>query len=181
MKNKIIVVDDEPMMVKALKRLFMSEPFDFYGFDSPTRALEHLDRIAPQVVMSDQRMPEMEGLRFLERVREKQPDTVRMILTGYYVPEKAHQAIQCGDVSAIMLKSWDNTQIIQTIRDAFHYSDSMRRPKAHSCDICNEKISSPQIRIHDSFCMCPRCRKWYEMLSGVVRESIKRSIIGNVL
>lgn len=181
MENKIVVVDDEPMVVEALKRLFMDEPFDFYGFDSPRRALEHLDRIAPQVVLSDQRMPEMEGTRFLEKVREKQPHTVRMILTGFCVPESARQAIQRGDVSTIMLKPWDDAQLIRTIRDAFHYSDSLRRLNVHPCDICGEKATSPQIQIHDSLNMCPRCRNWYELLPGVLIESLRRQIIGNVL
>lgn len=181
MKKKLFVVDDEPMMVKALKRLFINEPFDCYGFDSPGRALEHLDRIAPQVVLSDQHMPEMEGCRFLERVRDKRPDTVRMILTGYYVPESVHQAIEHGDVSAIMLKSGDDAQLIQKIRDAFHDFDSMRGLEVHHCVVCGEKISSQTIQIHDSFNMCQRCSHWYELLPGVLIKSFRRLILGNVL
>jgi DNA-binding NtrC family response regulator len=181
MVNKIVVVDDEPMIVKTLKRLFRKQPFVFYGFDSPRRALERLDGIAPQVVLSDQRMPEMEGVRFLERVREKCPDTVRMIMTGFDIPENAFQAIRRGDVSTILQKPWEDDHLLRTIHDAFYYCDSMRRLKVHHCVVCGERVSAQPIRVQDSFDMCPRCSHWYELLPGVLMKSLRRLILGNVL
>jgi DNA-binding NtrC family response regulator len=180
MKKKIVVVDDEPMMVKALKRLFENQSLDFYGFDSPHRALEQMDKIAPQVVLSDQRMPEMEGIHFLEMVRKKWPDTVRMILTGYYVPDSAYQSISLGDVSAIMTKPWNDNQLIQAIDNAFRYSGSMRISKISQCEICGEKGSSQQIQIHHSFYMCARCRNCYELLPGVIVRSLRKLLLCNL-
>lgn len=181
MENKIVIVDDEPMMVKTLKRLFRDQPFVFYGFNSPHRALERMDGIAPQVVLSDQRMPEMEGIRFLERVREKWPDTVRIIITGFDIPEKAFQAIRRGDVSTILQKPWDDNHLIRAIHDAFHYCESIRRLSVHHCDICGKKAPDQPIRIRSSFNMCPRCSNWYELLPGVSIKSLRRLIISNVL
>ena len=139
MEKRIVVVDEEPMMVKAIKRLLRHEPFDVHGFDSPRRALEHMDRIAPQVVLSDLRMPEMEGILFLEQVRLRWPDTIRIIMAGTCIPESAFQALQRGDVTAILHKPPDARHLIRTIRDAYTHHDAMRRLKVHPIDICGEK------------------------------------------
>jgi DNA-binding NtrC family response regulator len=141
MEKRIVVVDEEPMMVKAIKRLLRHEPFDFHGFRSPSRALQYMDRAAPQVVLSEMRMPEMEGVRFLEKVRKKWPDTIRMIMAGSYIPERVLQARQRGDVSAILLKPLDDKHLIRTIHDAFYYYDAMYRLKVHPRGICVEKAS----------------------------------------
>ena len=58
--------------------------------------------------------------------------------------------------------------------------DSMQMSKNHCCDICREKGSSEQIQMHYSFYMCARCKNWYDLLPGVLIESLRRFIIGNV-
>jgi DNA-binding NtrC family response regulator len=181
MKHKIVVVDDEPMTVKALKRLFESQPFDFFIFNSPQQALEQIDEISPQVILSDQRIPEMEGVRFLEKVGKKWPETVRMILTGFCIPENVHGAFSRGEILKVVAKPWDDNQLLQQIHTAFHYFDSVQFAKTYQCDICGEKGRPDLIQMHYFSYMCRRCKNLYELLPGVVFKSLRRFVTGNVL
>jgi len=126
MEKRIVVVDEERMMVKAIKRFLRHEPFDVHGFDSPCLALAHMDRICPRVILADLHMPEMEGVLFLEQVRRRWPDTVRMIMAESCMPESAIEALQRGDVSTILYKPLDAGHLIRTIHDAFTHCDTMR-------------------------------------------------------
>lgn len=181
MKHKIVFVDDEPMTVRALERLFANEPFEFFGFNSPRQALEQMKTIAPQVVLSDQRMPEMEGISFLGKVAERWPKTVRMILTGFCVPDNAYGAISRAGISRVLTKPWDDEQLLRQIRIAFQYSDSMQFDEVNQCEICGEEGPFGQVQMYRSYYMCSRCRNCYELLPGVVLESLVRFIKGNVL
>ena len=124
MEKRIVVVDEEVMMVKAIKRLLRHEPFDVHGFDSPRLALAHIDRIYPRVVLADLHMPEMDGVLFLEHVRLRWPDTVRMIMAETCIPESAVDALQRGDVSTILHKPLDAGRLIRTIHEAFTHCDT---------------------------------------------------------
>ena len=107
MKDKVLFVDDEQSNLKALKRLFRNEPFDFITYNSPTEALAKIEAIKPAVVISDQRMPEMSGTAFLEQVRNKQPHSVRIILTGHADLKAAMDAINNGHVFRFIQKPWN--------------------------------------------------------------------------
>jgi response regulator RpfG family c-di-GMP phosphodiesterase len=124
MKPKVLYVDDELANLKALKRLFRNEPFDFISFDSPLTALEQIDGIKPAVVISDQRMPEMDGTVFLEKVRNRQPDTVRIIITGHPDLEAAIEAINKGHVFQFIQKPWNDKDLIAQVRSALAYQAS---------------------------------------------------------
>ena len=80
-------------------------------------------------------------------------------------------------IKNILAKPWDDSKLIQEIRNAFRYFDSMRLLKTFQCDICNKKGSSEQIQMHHSYYMCARCRNWYELLPGVAVKSLRRLII----
>jgi len=164
MKPRFIFVDDEPLMVRAMERLVKNEPFDFYWFNSPVKALGRIEEIAPQVILSDQRMPDMHGIQFLKKVREKLPNTARMILTGYCMPDYADSALEKGDVLKFISKPWDNMTLIQEIRNAFRYTDSTTVSGIVWCDICGTKCSANTIQIHRSYHLCTRCKKRAERL-----------------
>ena len=121
MKERILYVDDDMNNLKALKRLFRNEPFHFITFESPITALRKIDEIRPAVVISDQRMPEMEGTFFLEKIRKKRPDTVRIMLTGHADLEVAISAINQGNVFRFIKKPWDNSEMKAEIISALEY------------------------------------------------------------
>ena len=122
MKDKVLFVDDEQSNLKALKRLFRNEPFDFIIYDSPTEALAKIEAIKPAVVISDQRMPEMSGTAFLEQVRNKQPHSVRIILTGHADLKTAMDAINNGHVFRFIQKP---EALKNQVRSALEHQESI--------------------------------------------------------
>jgi DNA-binding NtrC family response regulator len=121
MKTHVLYVDDEPNNLKALKRLFHGESFQLIVSSSPKAALAKINEIKPAVVISDYRMPEMPGTIFLKEVKEMQPDSVRIILSGYADLEMAISAINQGNVFRFIEKPWDDEDLKFQIRAALDY------------------------------------------------------------
>lgn len=181
MQRNFVFVDDEPMMINAIKRLVANESFDFYGFQSPMEALGQIDTIAPQVIISDQRMQGMSGIQFLEKVRQKQPNTIRMILTGHCMPADAESSLEKGDVFKFMAKPWDNDTLIQEIRNAFDYANSTKSPGMERCHVCGKENTADTMQVHLSLHLCMPCKKKVEPLPDKVILNIARFFDGNVI
>lgn len=119
MGEKIIIVDDEEYILKACRRALRDEPFACKTFSSPKQALAQAADINPAVVVSDQRMPVMEGVCFLEEIRRRVPLATRVIMTGYADINAVIQAINQGHVFRFVKKPWDDlvfrTQILQAM------------------------------------------------------------------
>ena len=121
---KILLVDDEVNITKALRRLLLDvDQYDVYTANSGRQALELLvDELDVGVIISDQRMPEMTGVEFLQKARELVPDAVRILLTGYADIEASIAAINRGGVSRYLTKPWDDDSLLQAIAEAArHY------------------------------------------------------------
>ena len=80
--------------------------------------MEFMKRFNPHVVISDQRMPEMNGVEFLRQVKDIAPHTVRILLTGYSDLASIVGSINDGEVFRFVSKPWDNTEIQKTIGEA---------------------------------------------------------------
>ncbi len=119
----VLFVDDELNILKALQRLLRSEPMNVVCASRGSEALELLDKTNAQVVVSDQRMPEMSGVDFLAQVRERRPDVVRMMLTGYTEMDVAVEAINRGEIYRLITKPWNDDELRATIRQAFDHAD----------------------------------------------------------
>lgn len=121
-EQTILFVDDEVNILKALKRLTRHEPWTVLCASRGAEALELLERTPAQVVVSDQRMPEMSGVDLLQSVRDRYPDVVRMMLTGYTEMNVAVDAINRGEIFRLITKPWNDEELKATIRQAFdHY------------------------------------------------------------
>ena len=93
----LLVVDDEPLGLKLIERTFAAEAdMDVRVATSPVRGLEIAERQELDLVISDQRMPQMDGLAFLARVRDRRPRAHRILLTAYPEMEVALRAINEG-------------------------------------------------------------------------------------
>lgn len=115
----LLIVDDEPNILNALSRLLRREGFQILTANSAQEAFEHLAKQPVQVVLSDQRMPEMSGTEFFARVRQLYPDTVRIVLTGYTDLDSVTGAINRGAIHKFLTKPWDDDQLREEIREAF--------------------------------------------------------------
>lgn len=115
---KVLLVDDEKNILSAFQRVLRKQGFELTVSSSPYEALEILSRDSYAVVVSDQRMPDMEGSRLLEEARKISPDTVRIILTGYADIKAAVKAINEGAVYRFLTKPWDDEDLRREIRQA---------------------------------------------------------------
>ena len=118
-RKTLLIVDDEPHVLSALSRLLRRESFETLTAKSPSEAFELLAKHPVQVILSDQRMPEMSGTEFLSRARQMYPNTIRMVLTGYTELNSITSAVNRGAIAKFLTKPWDDDQLREEIRQAF--------------------------------------------------------------
>lgn len=114
----ILFVDDEASILSSLKRLFRPHGYRILTADSGAAGLEVLAGEAVDLVVSDMRMPEMDGAHFLEQVRARWPEIVRILLTGYADITSTINAINKGEIYRYICKPWDDNDIALIVRDA---------------------------------------------------------------
>ena len=116
-KEQILYVDDEIENLDGFKFAFMQD-FDISVAKNAKEGLEILKQKNIKVVISDQKMPEISGVEFLNIVKEKYPDTVRIILTAYADITNAIEAINKGEIFRYLSKPWEKTDLKSTIQNA---------------------------------------------------------------
>ena len=121
---KMLFVDDEDNILKAIQRAFLDENFIVLTASSGEQGLKILaDNKDVGIIVSDQRMPVMSGVEFLEQARKIAPTALRIILTGYADITAATDAINRGGAFRYLAKPWKDEELIQVIRDAaYRYS-----------------------------------------------------------
>jgi putative nucleotidyltransferase with HDIG domain len=122
-EHAVLFVDDEGNILKAVQRLLRNEPWKVLTASRGSEALEILDQTPAQVVVSDQRMPEMSGVDLLQAIRERRPNVVRMMLTGYTEMNVAVEAINRGEIYRLITKPWNDEELKATLRQAFDHFD----------------------------------------------------------
>ncbi len=115
----LLIVDDEKNILNALSRLLRREGYTILTASSPSEAFEHLARQPVQVILSDQRMPDMSGTEFFARVRQLYPRTIRIVLTGYTDLDSVTAAINRGAIYKFLTKPWDDDLLRDQLREAF--------------------------------------------------------------
>ena len=115
----ILCVDDEANVLKSLKRLFLDEDYEILTAESGQEGLDLLEQHQPvQVVISDYRMPEMDGVAFFKQVHERWPDTVRIVLSGYADTAAVVAAINEGQIYKFIPKPWNDDELKVAIAKA---------------------------------------------------------------
>jgi response regulator RpfG family c-di-GMP phosphodiesterase len=113
-KHTLLIVDDEESILKSLQRVFRNENFDITvatGGVEGLRMIKEMDRHF-SLIISDQRMPEMMGAQFLAEARKIQPDTMRVLLTGYSDMDAIISAINEGGVHRYLTKPWKDEDLL---------------------------------------------------------------------
>ena len=115
---RLLFVDDEPNILSALRRLFRQSGYQVRVANSGAEGLQMLEAQEVDLVISDMRMPEREGAQFLEQVRERWPETMRILLTGYADITSTVNAINKGQIFRYINKPWDDNDIQLVVRHA---------------------------------------------------------------
>ncbi len=96
MAHSIVIIDDEPITLKRLRRILEKEGYRISAFSSPQRALRHLEKTPCDLVVSDIQMPGMSGLDLMIKVRSRLPETEFILITGYATFDGAVEATKEG-------------------------------------------------------------------------------------
>ena len=113
----VLAVDDEPNILLALRRTLRANGYQVQTAPGGDAALALLKQAPVDVIISDMRMPEMNGAEFLRRSRESVPDAVRILLTGYADIGSTIDAVNNGEIFRYISKPWDDAALLRTLRD----------------------------------------------------------------
>lgn len=128
-KHTVLCVDDEKNILSAMKRLLRKEDFQLITCNSGDEALTMMKDNEVHVVISDQRMPKMNGTEFLKLVKENYPDAIRIILTGYTDVDSITESINQGHIYKFFLKPWNDHNLKLEIRQALEQYDLIKANK----------------------------------------------------
>ena len=127
-EKKVLFVDDQKEILTVIERTLKDEPYQKAFAMSADEALQKLETERFDVVVSDILMPGKNGLQFLKEVKEKYPETVRIILSGYSQVSSILSALNGGYIHRFITKPWKvDSDAKQIIRDAVDFSESLKR------------------------------------------------------
>ncbi len=125
--GRVLVLDDDPLATRTLDHLLRLESrLDRTCFNDAHEALEYLRREEVDAIVSDFMMPQMDGLAFLGRAKEIQPEAARILLTGYADKESAIRSINEIGLYAYLEKPWDNAGLLLVLRNAVERTRLLR-------------------------------------------------------
>ncbi|MDM8351127.1 EAL domain-containing protein, partial [Pseudomonas sp. sp1636] len=125
----LLLLDDEENILRALTRVLRRDGYQVLTANRAQEAFALLAKHDVQVILSDQRMPEMNGTAFFSRVKDLYPDTIRIVLSGYTDLISVTDAINQGAIYKFLTKPWDDAQLRSTIAQAFQHYE-LTRPKS---------------------------------------------------
>ncbi len=148
-RHTLLVVDDEPDVVQSLQDLLRRE----YHVLGATHAREGLRLLREQpvhLVMTDQRMPEINGVEFLRNVRRDRPDAIRLLFTGYADIKAVIDAINEGHVYRYITKPWDPDELLTVLRQAAEQYDLLQERQRLLDDLRrkNEELEQANAELH---------------------------------
>ena len=118
-RNAVLFVDDEQHILTAIRRATIDEPFDALFAGSGATALQAFEEREISVIVTDMRMPVMDGLTLLKTIREKYPATVRVVLSGYTQLSQVLSSINQGEIFQFIPKPWKmEEELLWTVRRA---------------------------------------------------------------
>ncbi|MGH8017966.1 MAG: HD domain-containing phosphohydrolase [Opitutaceae bacterium] len=117
-KPRILLLDDDEIVLLAIKETLGRENYDLAVFSSATAALQALEHESFAVIISDQRMPEMSGLDFLAASKKKHPNASRILITGVLTLNTVIDAVNKGEIFRFLAKPWIREELIATVGNA---------------------------------------------------------------
>jgi DNA-binding NtrC family response regulator len=128
-KHQIVYVDDEINNLTVFEATF-EDDYQIHTFSNPEEALIALPDLDPAVILSDQKMPQMDGVTFLTRAIVLKPDAISFIVTGYAEQDLLVNAVNKAGVFHYCVKPWDSSSLEKAISTATSVFDSRRRQQS---------------------------------------------------
>ncbi len=150
----VLIVDDEELVTVSLRNLFLLQSdYRVVTHTSPLAALAAAKGTPVDLVITDYLMPEMDGITFLSRLREIQPQAIRVLLTGYADKENAIRAINSVGLYQYIEKPWDNDHLLVVIRNGLEKRALIRalEDKIAELDEAHVSLKSIQTELIKAF------------------------------
>jgi signal transduction histidine kinase len=145
----VLFLDDEESILSSIKRTFINAPFGITVTTDAREAMAILARENIKVVLSDHRMPKITGVKFLQNVKERFPDVMRILFTGYAEFSAAEEAINIGEVYRFISKPWNTEELKAAVAQAVAHYDLVTenkrlfeetRTKKEELEVANKKL-----------------------------------------
>lgn len=120
-KYNLLIVDDEIMVIRSILRVLNRDEYNIFYTADPLEAPDILSSNTIDLMISDQRMPNMSGLELLMTARTVSPSTVRILMSGYSDIDIVIAAINDGKIYKYITKPWNNDKLIETVESAIIY------------------------------------------------------------
>lgn len=142
MEQYVLFVDDNPVILKTIETAFAHEEYHILLAESGQHGLSLIEKHHPSVIVTDLRMPGMDGLEFLERARALSNNWIGMIFSAYMDIDSIMQAVSQKYVWRYIVKPWkDNRELVLAVRNAFQLLEEKRaRRQAEEQLIRNERL-----------------------------------------
>lgn len=122
--HRIMIVDDEPYILNALQRVLGRKgSMEIETYDNASDALKRAQTTNFELFISDYRMPEMDGVEFLSRIKNIQPESMRMILSGFTDLEALLGSINEAEIFRFICKPWDDYELVAAIKQSLAHRD----------------------------------------------------------
>jgi DNA-binding NtrC family response regulator len=119
-----MIVDDEPNILSSLNRVLRrQDSWEIETYDTVAEALKRVQTMTFEIVISDYKMPEMDGVEFLNEVRKFQPEAIRIVLSGFTELQALLDAINEAEIYRYICKPWDDQELIATIGTALAHRE----------------------------------------------------------
>lgn len=137
--TRIQLVDDEPHILSALKRVLRSHDWDIEAFDDATKALAALKETPYDVIVSDYQMPIMDGITYLQFAKQLQPHAIRLIMSAHGDRTAVIKAINQAEIYRFVSKPWEDYEIEAAIRSAVDLSGLQRENRQLLQEVLSQK------------------------------------------
>jgi putative two-component system response regulator len=175
---KVLILDDEENVLRSLRRLLVDDGFEVRTCTRGSEAIEALKGGETSVIVSDNLMPGMKGVDFLERAKEISPDSVRIMLTGHTDMQTAMDAINRGAVYKLITKPWDDDTLRRVVRDSvsrYQIISSLKKADEYSLRSLAQTI---ELKDHYTKGHCDRVAEYALAIAGAMglEEGVTKDI-----
>lgn len=125
--RRVLVVDDDPLILRAIQRVLEAQGFEVSANLSPEMALAELRETPVGLIISDYMMPGMNGVQFLMEARRICPDAPRLLLTAINDFRVAAEAVNDGEIYRLLAKPWNHAELVNTVRQAYEFGELKRQ------------------------------------------------------
>ena len=174
----ILVLDDDPVVLLAITETLEREKYNVQAFSNAREALVAMEQTHFATIISDQRMPEMTGLEFLDKCKHIQPTASRILITGVLTLNTVIEAVNRGEIFRFIAKPWIREEMLATVENAvqrFTLIEANQQLSADALDL-NEKLVSSNAALGEKIRELELQAKVFEKTNQSLEENFSHSL-----